>query len=119
MFVAVHVKILVILSFVRNAVYGNIDSSTAELVADYFAHKRVRVVRSFACKQYGRLQKTNSLAVGLELNIKRRILGMDLSDIRQPPERIPSVVFQTLLLRDLIVCVIWCLSYPSFLYSRS
>jgi hypothetical protein len=57
MIVAVHVKMLFIIAFIRNAVFGNIESSTAELAADYFAHKRVRVVRSFACKQHGRLQK--------------------------------------------------------------
>lgn len=44
------------LSFVQYSVVGNLDSSITALVADFFAYKRVRMVRSFACKTHGTFQ---------------------------------------------------------------
>jgi hypothetical protein len=57
MFVAVQVTtVLFTFSFVQYSVIGNLDSPITALVTDFFAHKRVRMVRSFTCKTHGRFQ---------------------------------------------------------------
>jgi len=56
---AAHIAtIVLILSSVIHSVVGKLDSSTIDFAREYFAHRRVRVVRSFACKMHGTYQPT-------------------------------------------------------------